>query len=75
MNDFEEGSVVICLTSQAGTIIQLTSQDVWVLLANKDVWVGPIRAIRFPQDQADLDACPLNVQRIEEKRSIRQNSD
>ena len=67
MTDFEEGSVVICSTSQAGTLVQVAGKDVWVLLANGDVWVGQAHHIRYPQDQADLDACPLNVDRLEKR--------
>lgn len=66
---FEEGSVVICSTGQAGTLTQVIGGDVWVLLANKDLWVGTTTQIRYPQDRADLDACPLEVERLE-KRGI-----
>ena len=68
---FKEGDVVIYLTGQAGTVTQITGQDVWILLRNADIKVGFIREIRFPQDQADLDACPIDVERVEPKRSIR----
>jgi len=61
---FEEGQVVIVSSSQAGTIIQIDS-SIWVFLANSDIWVGTEHEVRFPQDQADLDACPLNVERLE----------
>ena len=71
MDSFEEGNVVIVSTSQAGTLIQIVKNDVWVLLTNRDIWTGPLHGIRYPQDQADLDAAPLNVERLEEKRTIR----
>lgn len=65
MTDFEEGSVVIVqATLQIGTIVQL-DQGAWVLLANGDIWVGSERGLRFPQDQADIDACVLNVDKFE----------
>ncbi len=61
---FEEGSVIILAhTLQLGTIIHM-GQDVWVLLTCGDIWVGNQREIRFPQDQADLDACVLNVDKF-----------
>lgn len=63
MKDFVEGDVVIVVTGQAGTLVNF-SQDSWVLLANHDIWVGPKHNIRFPQDQADLDACIFNVERL-----------
>jgi len=72
---FEEGSVVICGTSQAGTITDIFKRNVWVLLQNGDIWVGSVGQIRFPQDQADLDACPLNVERLETKRVLINRSD
>ena len=67
--EFIEGDVVICGSGQAGTVIQ-SGRDVWVFLRNGDVWTGPAHQIRFPQDQADLDAAPINVERLEAKRVI-----
>lgn len=64
---FKEGSVVICNTGQAGTLVQIAGKEVWVLLRNSDVWVGQVHHIRSPQDQADLDACPIDVERLEKK--------
>lgn len=62
---FKEGSVVILThTLQLGTIIYL-GKEVWVLLTCGDIWVGSQREIRFPQDQADIDACVLTVDRFE----------
>ena len=49
MNDFVEGVVVIVGSGQAGTIVEVTGRDVWVLLRNGDVWVGPMNQIRLPQ--------------------------
>ena len=66
MNNFVEGSVVICGSAQSGTVIQ-TGRDVWVLVLNGDIWVGPSHQCRFPQDQSDLDAAPLNVDRLEKR--------
>lgn len=67
MNGFEEGSVVICSTGQAGTITEISGRDVWILLRNNDIWVGPVNQCRLPQDQADLDAAPIDVERLEKK--------
>ena len=63
--NFKEGSVVIVATTmQVGTVIFLDKTDVWVFLTCGDIWVGSRRDIRFPQDQADLDSCVLNVERL-----------
>lgn len=67
MTDFVEGGVVIVSTGQAGTIVESIKRDVWVLLRNGDVWVGPTSHIRYPQDGEDLAACPINVERLEPK--------
>jgi hypothetical protein len=72
MNDFVEGVVVIVGSGQAGTIVEVTGRDVWVLLRNGDVWIGPMSQIRLPQDQADIDAAPLNVERLEKRPEIRE---
>jgi hypothetical protein len=67
MDSFKEGSVVILATTiQIGTIIHL-DKDVWVLLACGDIWIGPQRDIRFPQDRADLDACILTVDKFKNR--------
>jgi len=73
MIDFEVGNVVVCATGQAGTVIELTKRNVWVLLQNNDIWVGSASHIRFPQDEADLAACPLNVERFEPRIKRREN--
>ena len=65
MNNFVEGSVVICGSSQAGSVVQLTNKDIWVLLRNGDIWIGSSHHCRFPQDQADLDTAPIDVDRLE----------
>lgn len=63
--NFEEGSVVILArTLQIGTIVHM-GKDIWLLLTCGDIWVGNPREVRFPQDQADLDACVLTVDRFE----------
>lgn len=72
--EFKEGDVVICVTSQAGTLAQITGKDVWIILRNGDIWTGPVHDVRFPQDQADLDACPVDVEREEAKRVVRSDS-
>ena len=63
MKQFNEGDVVISGTGQAGSIVQISGSDCWVLLCNRDIWVGSPHQVRHPQDQADLDAAPLNVER------------
>jgi hypothetical protein len=68
MNDFAEGVVVICNdTGQAGTIVEDEGRDVWVLLRNSNIWTGSKSMIRLPQNQEDLDACPIDVERVEPK--------
>ena len=64
MNDFIEGDVVIVNSGQAGTVIGI-GPDLSVLLVNGDIWHGKHGMARYPQDQADLDACPLNVEKPE----------
>lgn len=64
MNDsFNDGDVVICDSGQSGCLVGIDGQDVWVLLKNGDIWIGSTKRLRKPQDQADLDACPLDVER------------
>lgn len=67
MNNIDEGCVVITKTTQAGTVIQMDGSEAWVLLANGDIWTGPLHSVREPQDQADLNACPLEVERFVER--------
>jgi hypothetical protein len=64
---FKEGSVVICGTAQSGCIVDKVGDDVIVLLLNGDLWYGSVKLCRFPQDDADLAACPLDVDRFEER--------
>ena len=68
-----EGKVVIVSTGQAGTLIQIDGKDVWVLLRNLDIWTGKLSQIFEPQSKEHLDACPIDVPRIEAKRTIRQD--
>lgn len=67
MDDFEVGNVMICSTGQAGTIIEKIKRDVWILLRNGDIWIGPIGMCRLPQDEVDLNSCPIEVERLEPK--------
>ncbi len=62
------GDVVIVGTGQAGTVDEL-ADDIWVLLRNGDIWVGPYHKARHPQSQEDLDMCPIDVERLEAKRA------
>jgi hypothetical protein len=71
MNDFALGDVAICGSGQAGTIIQVDSNDLWILLRNGDIWTGRAHECRHPQSQEDLDAAPINVNRLESKRLLR----
>lgn len=73
MVDFEEGDVVICGSGQAGTIAQICGRSVWVLLRNGNIWIGSMGQIRIPQDEADLEACPIEVERIEPKIVYRED--
>ena len=63
--EINEGTVVIVSTGQAGTYIGDTAGGAMVLLTNGDIWVGHPGTMREPQDQADLDAAPLNFDRFE----------
>lgn len=67
MVDVEEhifvGAVVIVDTGQAGTVIHKTSQDIWVLLTNLDLWRGKPSQARIPQCAEDLAAAVLDVDR------------
>jgi hypothetical protein len=66
VNNFVEGSVVVAGSGQSGCVIQ-TGKDMWILLLNGDIWIGPPHTVRFPQDEADLAACPLDVDRLEKR--------
>lgn len=66
MNNFVDGSVIICGSGQSGCITQM-GKDIWVLLLNGDIWIGPAHQCRFPQDAEDLAACPLSVDRLENR--------
>ena len=71
MINFIEGDVVICVTGQAGTLIQISNQDVWVLLANGNIWTGLLHDVRRPQNKEDLDSCPLEVERFEKRENFK----
>lgn len=64
--DLVEGMVVIIPSGQAGTISYIDS-DIYVFLANGDLWHGTANMIHEPQSREHLDACPLNVDRFEER--------
>ena len=61
----EEGTVIVCGTGQAGTIVQNIKGDLIVLLANGNIWHGSSNQCRIPQDAEDLANCPLEVDRFE----------
>lgn len=73
MSECVLGDVLICGSGQSGTVIQICG-ELWILLLNGDIWIGPSNQCRFPQDEADLAACPLNVERLE-KPIIRSKED
>lgn len=64
--DHEEGTVVVVSTGQAGTVVQ-TGTEIWVLLANNDIWVGSSKQAFPPQSAEHLASCPLDVERFEER--------
>ncbi len=66
-----EGDIVIVLTGQAGSVIWLSGTEMSVLLRNGDIWTGPKRGVRHPQDAADLASCPVDVERTPTKRKAR----
>lgn len=61
------GTVVICGDGRAGTIEIVVGSTVWVLTRNHHIWIGPLNQCREPQSQEDLDACPVDVPRLEQK--------
>ncbi len=69
MNEFVEGSVIICGSGQSGSVIQICG-DIWILLLNNDIWIGPSNMCRFPQYEEDLKNCPLEVERFEAREKI-----
>lgn len=68
-----EGDVVIVGdTGQVGTLTYIGGPgQTQVLLRNGDVWTGDLNRLRLPQDQAEVDAAPLNVERVPLKRKKR----
>jgi hypothetical protein len=63
MEKYSEGDVVIVATGQAGTVCAI-GRELCVFLANGDLWYGMDSTCRFPQDKADLDAAPREVDRF-----------
>jgi len=62
-----EGSVVIVSSGQAGTLVARSGESVTVLLRSGYLWQGPINQCRIPQDEQDLAACPIHVERVSPK--------
>jgi hypothetical protein len=60
---FKEGSVVIVDTGQSGCLTHLDGNEASVLLLNLEMWHGMTNRLRLPQNQEDLSACPLNVEK------------
>lgn len=80
MARFEQGTVVIIPTGQAGSVVDdQQSDNLWVLLRNGNIWHGADFQCREPQSQEDLDACPVDVDRFEERerapRKFRERDD
>lgn len=73
MKEFAEGEVIIVGSGQAGTVVEVDGSNVWVLLNNGDIWVGPFHQCRYPQNEEDLASCPINVERLEPKIKFREN--
>ncbi len=57
-----EGTIVVAPTAQIGTITQLAGDQAQVLLRNGEIWSGPAKQLRIPQE-GELDAAPLEVER------------
>lgn len=64
MNEINEGKVVITGTGQAGTYIGGTKDQAAVLLRNGDIWYGNSGQMRLPQNQADLDAAIIDIDKF-----------
>lgn len=64
------GDVVIVSTGQAGTIILNSADQFQVLLRNGEIWTGPSAQCRLPQDEADLAAAPIDVERPRPKKRL-----
>ncbi len=69
--DLKEGDIVICDTGQSGCLTHLDGNGASVLLLNLCMWHGPVHGLRKPQDDADLSACPLEVDRFEQREIVR----
>lgn len=61
------GTVVICVTGQAGTVVDESGDQVCVLLQNGDLWHGPAHDVRLPQGKEDLEAAIVNVDRFKDR--------
>lgn len=65
MDEIRPGKVVIIShTMQAGTVTHDDNSGIWVLLTCGEMWIGPKRDVRLPQDQADLDSTVPTVDRF-----------
>jgi hypothetical protein len=60
----ESGKVLIVGSGQAGTCLYGDKDSICVLLRNGDLWYGNPKECREPQDQADLDAAPVDFDRF-----------
>lgn len=58
-----EGTVLVCGTGQAGTLINVSGDTFTVLLRNGEIWTGHSSQCRVPQSPDDLASCPLEVEK------------
>ena len=70
MVKFKEGDVIICGTSQAGTVIQINGRNLMVLLTNGLIWKGSDGHCYHP-DADVLAAAPLEVDRFEDREKAK----
>ena len=70
MNTIKLGDVVIInTTGQAGTVSEILAPDMLqVILRNGEVYHGAPTSVRIPQSQEDLDAAPIDVDRLVPKK-------
>lgn len=67
MNEIYVGTVVICPTAQAGTVVDECGDQVCVLLQNGDLWHGAAHQVRLPQGKEDLEAAIVHVDRFKDR--------
>lgn len=68
MSKYKYGDVVIVKTGQAGTVLHVNDKEMAVLLRNRDIWYGQEYDARFPSSKQELKACPIDVDKWEERK-------